>query len=424
MDPDRPARPLLVTADVDLLDELLRLVATAGVEADVAVDAAAARDRWGRAGCVVVGADAAAACLRSRLPRRPGVVLLAHGDDPEVWQRAVGLGAEQVLLLPADELALTARLADAAENGLADAPLLAVVGGCGGAGATTFACALAVTAARSGQRALLLDGDPLGGGIDLALGGEGEPGPRWPALGGTSGRLPAAALADALPRMAGAAVLSWDRGPAASVTAEAVEAVVAAGRRGHDLVVADLPRSTDAPTRALLQAAAVVLVVVPAGVRAAAAAGRIAEAALTCARDVRLVVRGPGQPVWTPRQWPGCWACRWPAGCRPSPGWRLPSSAASPPPAPGGGRWPSCPGACSRSSSPVHGGRREHARPGPARAGAPPGDRRGRPAQPRPGGRGAAGRGRRAARRHRAAHRPGGTAGRDRRRRPARGAAA
>ena len=57
---------------------------------------------------------------------------------------------------------------------------VAVVGGCGGAGASVLAAALAVTAVRHGGRALLVDCDPLGGGLDLVLGAEHVAGLRWP----------------------------------------------------------------------------------------------------------------------------------------------------------------------------------------------------------------------------------------------------
>ncbi len=288
------ARPLLVSRDADLLDDLLRLAAAAGTEVDVAADAGAARRAWVGATCVLVGPDVGEECAGAALPRRPAVVLLGDLDDAAVWQRAVALGAEQVAFLPDAEDALIARLADAAEGAAGEAVVVAVVGGRGGGGATTLACALAVTAARDGRRVLLVDGDPLGGGIDLVFGGEGDRGLRWPDLGGTQGRLPTAALAEALPQMSGLSVLSWDRGAAGSVPAEAMAAVLAAGRRGHDLVVVDLPRSQDDAGREVLGAAACVLLVVPAELRASAAAGRVATHLAPLCRDVRLVVRGPG----------------------------------------------------------------------------------------------------------------------------------
>jgi Flp pilus assembly CpaE family ATPase len=70
-------------------------------------------------------------------------------DDADVWQRAVQVGAEHVVFLPDAEVWLVERLSDAAHRSTgAEAPVVAVVGGRGGAGATTLACSLALTAAR------------------------------------------------------------------------------------------------------------------------------------------------------------------------------------------------------------------------------------------------------------------------------------
>ncbi len=288
-----PTRSLVVTADPDALDELVRLAATAGTEVEVAADATAARRSWSSAPLVVLGADVADACARARLPRRPGVVLLGRDlDDAGVWQQAVAVGAEHVVFLPEAEDWLTGCFADAAEGGAPDGVVVAVIGGCGGAGATTTAVALAVTAARSGRRALLVDGDPLGGGIDLVLGGESDPGLRWPDLVATRGRVPAAALTGALPRMEGVSVLSWDRARADVVPVEALDTVLAAGRRAADLVVVDLPRVLDDAARRVLAVAGTTLLVVPTEVRAAAAASCVA-AAVGALCDLRLVARGP-----------------------------------------------------------------------------------------------------------------------------------
>lgn len=289
-----PRRPLAVTADPLALEELLRLAATADVELQVFPDAGTARAAWLAAPLVVLGADAAVGCARRRLPRRDGVVLLGQDlDDAGIWQLAVEVGAEQVVFLPDAEGWLVERLADAAEAHTDDAAVLAVVGGRGGAGATTLACALAVTAARAGRRTLLVDGDPLGGGIDLVFGAETERGLRWPDLGAAKGRVPASALAGALPRMADLSVLSWDRGAAPAVPAEAVQAVLAASRRAGELVVVDLPRAVDDCARVVLAEATATLLVVPAEVRAVAAAARVASSLGPLCRDLRVVVRGP-----------------------------------------------------------------------------------------------------------------------------------
>jgi secretion/DNA translocation related CpaE-like protein len=140
---------------------------------------------------------------------------------------------------------------------------------------------------------LLVDADPLGGGIDLVFGGESEAGVRWPDLGTTRGRVPGSALTGALPRMNDLSVLSWDRGDLLRVPSEAMEAVLEAGRRSCDLVVADLPRALDESSRIVLALASLVLLVVPAEVRAAAAATRVATQLAPLCGDLRLVVRGP-----------------------------------------------------------------------------------------------------------------------------------
>lgn len=285
-------RPLFVTSDPDALDDLLRLAATAGVEVDVACDVPAARPSWDSAPLVVVGPDLVDRVARGRLSRRSKVVVLGRDlDDPTIWRRAVELGAEQVVFFPEGEPWLIGALGDAVEG--REGMLLAVIGGRGGAGATTLAAAVALTAVGRQMRTLLVDGDPLGGGIDLVFGGENVTGLRWPDLGSTRGRVPAAALADALPTMAELSVLSWDRGEPAQLPVDAVRAVLAAARRTCDLVVVDLPRNLDEPTREVLSCACTTVVVVPAEVRATAAAARIASRAGLLCRDLRLVVRGP-----------------------------------------------------------------------------------------------------------------------------------
>jgi secretion/DNA translocation related CpaE-like protein len=289
-----PARSLVVTADPDALDDLLRLAATAGIELEVAADGGSARRPWAAAPLVVVAADAVDSCVRQGLPRRAEVLLLGRDlDDAGIWQRAVEIGAEHVVFLPDAERWLIERFVEAAEGGRNDGTVVAVLGGRGGAGATTFACALAVTATRAGRSALLVDGDPLGGGIDLVFGGELDRGLRWPGLLATRGRLPAAALSSALPRMAGLSVLSWDRGRIEAIPPEALEAVLSAARRAHEIVVVDLPRSLDEAGRAVLAGATTAVLVVPAEVRAAAAAARMAVAVGSLCADLRVVSRGP-----------------------------------------------------------------------------------------------------------------------------------
>jgi hypothetical protein len=72
-----------------------------------------------------------------------------------------------------------------------------------------------------------------------------------------------------------------------------MSAVLAAGRAARDLVVVDLPRRLDPAAVVALQSADDGLMVVPAEVRAATAAAKLAAAAAEHCARIRLVVRGP-----------------------------------------------------------------------------------------------------------------------------------
>ncbi|MCA1822966.1 MAG: septum site-determining protein Ssd [Mycobacteriales bacterium] len=295
-------RPLVVTADPQLLDDLLRLAAAAGAEVDVAPDAVGARAVWAGAPAVVVGEDVADQLVAARLARRAaGVVLVGHDrDDARLWRRAVALGVQNVVTLPEAEPWLVDFLADAAEPSVGGR-VVSVIGGRGGAGATTLAVALAVTAATA-DPVILIDADPYGGGIDLALGVEDLPGLRWPDLAESRGRIAGGDLLGALPRRNGVSVLSWDRGDVVPISVDATATVIAAARRVSALVVVDMRRAFDDVARLLLSQTDVTLLVVPAEVRACAAASRVALATDAQCRDVRVVARLPAPGRMHPSQ--------------------------------------------------------------------------------------------------------------------------
>lgn len=295
-------RPLILTADPLLLDDLLRLVATAGSAADVAPDPGAVRAGWDAAPLVLVGADRAEEVARLGMPRRAGVVLVSSDlDDAGVWERAVRIGAELVAFVPDGEAGLAERIAEAL-GGPHRARIVSFIGGRGGAGASTLAATLALVAARKGLETTLIDADPLGGGVDMLLGGEHAEGFRWPDLAELQGPLAAGVLRRALPRFGGLNVLSWDRSNVLRVPPEAMRSALEAGRRGSDLVVVDLPRQhPDLSTEPALGAGPVLLVV-PAEVRAVAAAGRVAAVLAEHSADLRVVVRGPAPAGLTAEQ--------------------------------------------------------------------------------------------------------------------------
>lgn len=289
----RPRLPLVVTGDPDLLDDLLRLAAAGGTEVDVAPDPAAARTRFAAAPLVLIGADQAEACLRARLPRRPRIVLVGHQPAVEAaWEVAELIGAEHVAVLPTAEPWLVDRFAERLAASCTGR-LLAVIGGRGGAGASILAGGLAVTAVRAGLRTLLVDADPLGGGLDLVLGWEQVDGLRWPALAGTGGRVDPPALLQALPHRGDLVLLSFARDELLAVPSEAMAATLDAARRGRDVIIADLPRQLDDAATLALQAADRAVLIVPAELRATAAAARIAATVALHCDDLSVVVRGP-----------------------------------------------------------------------------------------------------------------------------------
>lgn len=292
-----PRRPLLVIHDQHLLDHVLRLAAAAGCELQHASGADAARPDWPNAPIVLLDEAAAEHAAAADLPRRDGLFVLCLGPPPAtIWQHAMEVGAARVLALPAAESVLVGELADLVERPTRAGHVVAVLGARGGAGASVFAAALAAHAVQSGADALLVDCDPLGGGLDLVLGAEDAEGLRWPGLALSGGRISAAALHAALPQpeqFAGnLTVLSCDRTGTGPEPA-AVTAVVEAGKRAGNTVVCDLARTLDDAGRAVLDQADLAVLLVPAEVRACAAANRVAAQARDRGVPLRAVVRGP-----------------------------------------------------------------------------------------------------------------------------------
>jgi hypothetical protein len=100
----RDRRPLVVSSDEQLVDDLLRLLAAAGAEVELATGGPALRRAHRSAPLVLIGADALATSAVRALPRRAGVVVVSTAELPAAdWATAVELGAERVARLPADE---------------------------------------------------------------------------------------------------------------------------------------------------------------------------------------------------------------------------------------------------------------------------------------------------------------------------------
>ncbi|GLW64523.1 septum formation initiator [Actinomadura rubrobrunea] len=292
---------MIVTSDPVIGDDLLRLAAAADTGAEIVQDAGEARADWRRPPLVLVGAESAEEVVAAGLPRRQGVVLVAkEGETDDVYRKALEIGAQDLAVLPDDESWLIDAMAAAAEPAEGRGAIVCVCSSRGGTGASVFAAGLALSAARTGARTLLIDGDPLGGGLEITLGLEDHEGARWPDFADRRGRLNAAALREALPSLGEVSVLSWRRGKPVPVTQEAVQSLLDAAARGFDLIVVDVPRHPGEIGRCALRAAEVTYLLVPAEVRAAVAADVMASTLRRETAALRLIVRNPAPGGLTP----------------------------------------------------------------------------------------------------------------------------
>lgn len=289
--------PLVVTADDQLLDAVLAAAAAAEVTPTLVSDSGSARRAWPDAAVVLVGVDQAEAVVTTRLGPRSGVLIVSDVDrQANACRWSVPLGAG-VVVLPEAMSSLTTSLATAT-GPAGDGRVVAAIGGRGGVGTSTLVAGLAWAAAEGGGRAAAVDLDPLGGGLDLLVGAEREPGWRWPRLAAAQGHL--ASLTGRLPSVEGIDVLAMARWSEESVGAPevgplAVAAVLDSLARSHALVAVDLPRAVSpAVSPAVgqaLQRADTCLLVVPADVRGVAAGRQLGARLSRLHSDLRVVVR-------------------------------------------------------------------------------------------------------------------------------------
>ena len=281
---------LLLTRSPDTHETVVALCAAAGVATDVGDDPSLSLGSWNDADLVLVGADLAEEVVALAPPRRAGVHVVGASPGDAVFRHAVALGAASVVSLPEATSWLADALADVGERA-SPGRVVGVVGGSGGAGATTLACALAQWHAARGPT-LLVDADPLGPGVDRLLGLEERGGVRWEGLTETSGRLGARALREGVPRDGALGVLTWT-GLRRRLDVPTARRMLDAAVRGHDLVVVDLARQGGAASVELVDRCDDLLVVTPATVPGLAATARLV-ADLDRAGRAGLVVRPGG----------------------------------------------------------------------------------------------------------------------------------
>ncbi|WP_298441072.1 septum site-determining protein Ssd [Gordonia sp. (in: high G+C Gram-positive bacteria)] len=283
---------LVLTGEV-LQGDVARCGAAAGYRIVVG-DPARCRHDWLRAGAVVVDGDALGRLTESRLPARPGVLVVSgSGTDARTWRNGLAAGAQGGYVLPDDEAALVAALSAVRQPRRGAAPSVALVGGHGGAGVSTMAVVLAQCASRSGSPVLLLDAEPGGAGLDLLLGAEDTPGLRWGDITGETGSIAGQALSAALPRCgARLRFLTSRRDDGTPLSAETVLTVVDAARAHGDTVIADAGRAVDAAALGVLDSADLAVVMTTASVPAVAATRKLVTRA-RLGGQARLLVRGP-----------------------------------------------------------------------------------------------------------------------------------
>ena len=295
-----PPPTLVLTQDARLRDEVRRVAAAAERELDERT-LPISRHAWAAAPLVVLDTVAAESCARAGYLRRIGIVLVTNGEPGLTdWQAAAAVGAERVIALPGAAVGLIEKFAEQGEYRMGDGVVVAIAGASGGAGASTLAAATALRSAaeRFRRDTVLVDGAPLGGGLDLLLGMETGAGLRWPDLVIEDGRVSATALRSALPAaVPGLAVLSCGRGGAGRLPVEigpaAVRAVIEAGRAAGDLVICDISGERGPHVDQILDAADLVVLVVPARLRAVAAAESVAAHIGKRNPNQGLIVRGP-----------------------------------------------------------------------------------------------------------------------------------
>ncbi|GAA1940224.1 septum site-determining protein Ssd [Nocardioides marmoribigeumensis] len=258
----------------------MRLAAAAnvGVELLAPADAPRLAERWRAAPAVLVGDDVAPT-VADRLPgRRDEVWVVVDGPADEPTLRgALALGAGGVVELPGDAPALRAWLSDLGDRSgdPVAGQVVGVLGASGGVGASVLALAVAELAARDSP-ALLVDLDPWGlpAGALAGTSPDGTTSTGWAELAELDGRVGARALRESLPSRDGLGVLGWAADtPTAELPRRVVHEVLTAARRGHGLVVLDVPRSTT--TRELLALCDAVVVVASPSLAGTAGAARV-----------------------------------------------------------------------------------------------------------------------------------------------------
>ncbi|MBD8507256.1 hypothetical protein HT102_12250 [Hoyosella sp. G463] len=306
------AEPVLAhIRDPELLASTRRITASLGLgiveanqhEAPASTsDGPSLRKLWETTPLVILDDVGARRCRESGLGRRSGIISVVarsatarpslESPRPDAWRDHVVLGTEHVFELPDDEHAMMQAISSIRARSSANrGRTIAVTGACGGAGATVLAASLALA---HGHDSLLIDLDGHGCGIDLLLAAENDPGPRWHDIAAITSSIAPGALWSALPARGSTAFLAHQRGSRLTPpSARALQTILAASRDSGRLAVCDMPRTGGDAAETACAAADLTIIVVPANLRACAAAQKVMRWARPRSRDIGIIVRGP-----------------------------------------------------------------------------------------------------------------------------------
>ena len=263
---------LVVAGPGDTQDLILSAAAAQELPTRVTTDLDRLAHAWREAATVFIADDQAERVAGRALPHRDGVFLVGP-DESRLSAWSAPLSA-RVIPLPEGIAWLGAVLGEG--TALTRAPVVAVLGGSGGVGASTLAAGLACRAGGLAGGAALVDVDTTGGGIDLLLGAEQAGGWRWPRLHAADGHV--GDLRPYLPVVDGVSLVSMARGPALDLAREPLAAILGSLRRSHALVVVDVGRTLTPAARESVRLASRCLLVVSGRIRAVAAARQVVRA--------------------------------------------------------------------------------------------------------------------------------------------------
>ena len=167
------------------------------------------------------------------------------------------------------------------------APCVAVFGGCGGAGASILAAGLARSALHSGREVVLVDGDPLGGGLETILADDLSAGRhRSEGAAGDSGL----------------SLLTCARPDGTPIPPESMAHALGAMAPEAELMVVDLPRYLGDSTRLAAAYATHTLLIAPVAERALVSARRLLDQLGSDGPRPGLVARLPCRDLLNPQR--------------------------------------------------------------------------------------------------------------------------